>query len=64
MAQQNVQPNVLTFNNILKGLKYCGALGKTASLQVLNEMKAVNIGKRIPNLLCISHVTSKIAISA
>ncbi|KYO45609.1 pentatricopeptide repeat domain-containing protein 3, mitochondrial [Alligator mississippiensis] len=53
MAQQNVQPNVLTFNNILKGLKYCGALGKTASLQVLNEMKAVNIE---PSLASFKHI--------
>ncbi|XP_006028712.2 pentatricopeptide repeat domain-containing protein 3, mitochondrial [Alligator sinensis] len=53
MARQNVQPNVLTFNNILKGLKYCGPLGKTASLQVLNEMKAVNIE---PSLATFKHI--------
>uniref|UniRef100_A0A7M4DWL3 Small ribosomal subunit protein mS39 n=1 Tax=Crocodylus porosus TaxID=8502 RepID=A0A7M4DWL3_CROPO len=63
MARQNVQPSVLTFNNILKSLKYCGGLGRSVSSKVLNEMKAINIGKRIPNLLLISNVTSKIATS-
>ncbi|XP_029448627.1 pentatricopeptide repeat domain-containing protein 3, mitochondrial isoform X2 [Rhinatrema bivittatum] len=43
MVEQKVQPNLLTFNAILKSLRRCGALGKTYALQTLCEMKALNI---------------------
>lgn len=44
MNQQKVQPNLLTFNSVLKALRRCGSLAKTQSLQTLNEMKALGIG--------------------
>ncbi|XP_019408204.1 PREDICTED: pentatricopeptide repeat domain-containing protein 3, mitochondrial [Crocodylus porosus] len=53
MARQNVQPSVLTFNNILKSLKYCGGLGRSVSSKVLNEMKAINIE---PSLATYMHI--------
>jgi hypothetical protein len=44
MSQQKVQPNLQTFNNVLKVLRRCGALAKSISLQTLSEMKALGIG--------------------
>lgn len=44
MSQQKVQPNLLTFNSVLKALRRCGSLAKTQALQTLNEMKAMGIG--------------------
>ncbi|TKS72766.1 Pentatricopeptide repeat domain-containing protein 3, mitochondrial [Collichthys lucidus] len=44
MSQQKVQPNLLTFNSVLKALRRCGALGRTQARQTLNEMKALGIG--------------------
>uniref|UniRef100_A0A8C5AY32 Small ribosomal subunit protein mS39 n=1 Tax=Gadus morhua TaxID=8049 RepID=A0A8C5AY32_GADMO len=43
MSQQKVQPNLQTFNNVLKVLRRCGALAKSISLQTLSEMKALGI---------------------
>lgn len=51
MVQQKVQPNLLTFNSVLKTLRRCGALGRGVSLQVLSEMKALNIGKKSLKIL-------------
>lgn len=45
MNQQKVHPNLLTFNSVLKALRQCGALAKTQAPRVLNEMKALGIGK-------------------
>lgn len=46
MAQQNVQPTLLTFNSVLKTLRRCGGVGRSMSLLVLKEMEALDIGKR------------------
>uniref|UniRef100_A0A8C8RGW4 Small ribosomal subunit protein mS39 n=1 Tax=Pelusios castaneus TaxID=367368 RepID=A0A8C8RGW4_9SAUR len=53
MVEQNVQPNLLTFNSVLKILKYCGHLGKILSVQTLREMKVLNIE---PSLATFKHV--------
>ncbi|XP_066484243.1 small ribosomal subunit protein mS39 isoform X2 [Tiliqua scincoides] len=53
MAQQKVQPNLLTFNSVLKTLRRCGALGRGVSLQVLSEMNALNIE---PSLATFDHI--------
>lgn len=46
MAQQKVQPTLLTFNSVLKSLRRCGSVGRTMSLLVLKEMEALDIGKK------------------
>lgn len=46
MAQQKVQPNLLTFNALLKTLRRCGGVGRSMSLLVIKEMEALDIGKR------------------
>uniref|UniRef100_A0A7D9NKJ4 Small ribosomal subunit protein mS39 n=1 Tax=Xenopus tropicalis TaxID=8364 RepID=A0A7D9NKJ4_XENTR len=43
MVQQNVRPNLLTFNSVLKSLRKCGPMAKGLALQTINEMKALNI---------------------
>eukprot|EP00062_Callorhinchus_milii_P012892 gi/632960409/ref/XP_007896180.1/ PREDICTED: pentatricopeptide repeat domain-containing protein 3, mitochondrial isoform X1 [Callorhinchus milii] len=43
MAEQEVRPNLLTFNSVLKSFRRCGAYAKGPSLQVVNEMKALGI---------------------
>ncbi|XP_041258937.1 pentatricopeptide repeat domain-containing protein 3, mitochondrial isoform X2 [Onychostruthus taczanowskii] len=43
MAQQKVQPTLLTFNSVLKSLRRCGGVGRTMSLFVLKEMEALDI---------------------
>lgn len=53
MSQQKVQPNLLTFNSVLKALKRCGSLAKTQALHTLNEMKALGIA---PSLASFNHV--------
>ncbi|XP_067423716.1 small ribosomal subunit protein mS39 [Emydura macquarii macquarii] len=53
MVQQKVQPNLLTFNAVLKTLRKCGALGKGVSILVLREMKALNIE---PSLATFEHL--------
>lgn len=45
MNQQKVQPNLLTFNTVLKALKHSGHLARPRALQTLSEMKALGIGK-------------------
>lgn len=45
MAEQDIQPNLLTFNSILKALKQCGKVPRAKARLVLNEMRALNIGK-------------------
>uniref|UniRef100_A0A4W3IFU6 Small ribosomal subunit protein mS39 n=1 Tax=Callorhinchus milii TaxID=7868 RepID=A0A4W3IFU6_CALMI len=52
MAEQEVRPNLLTFNSVLKSFRRCGAYAKGPSLQVVNEMKALGIGM----LLCTGHL--------
>nr|XP_019937175.1 PREDICTED: pentatricopeptide repeat domain-containing protein 3, mitochondrial isoform X2 [Paralichthys olivaceus] len=53
MNQHKVQPNLLTFNSVLKALRRCGSLAKIKSLQILNEMKAVRIA---PSLASFDHL--------
>ncbi|KAJ7401439.1 Pentatricopeptide repeat domain-containing protein 3, mitochondrial [Pitangus sulphuratus] len=43
MAQQEVQPNLLTFNALLKTLRRCGGVGRSMCLMVLREMEALDI---------------------
>lgn len=45
MNRQKVQPNLQTFNTVLKALKHSGHLARPRALQTLNEMKALGIGK-------------------
>ncbi|XP_040191388.1 pentatricopeptide repeat domain-containing protein 3, mitochondrial [Rana temporaria] len=51
MIRQNVQPNLLTFNSILKSLRKTNLKG--IAVQTLNEMKALNIE---PSLATFSHL--------
>ncbi|KAM9357148.1 small ribosomal subunit protein mS39 [Symphorus nematophorus] len=53
MSQQKVQPNLLTFNSVLRALKRCGFLAKSQALLLLNEMKAVGIA---PSLASYNHL--------
>lgn len=46
MVQQEVQPNLLTFNAVLKTLKRCGGIGRSVAISVVKEMEALKIGKR------------------
>lgn len=45
MAQQEVQPNVQTFNAVLKTLRRCGGVGRSMAVPVIKEMEALEIGK-------------------
>ncbi|XP_072898319.1 small ribosomal subunit protein mS39 [Hemitrygon akajei] len=53
MAEQKVQPNLLTFNSALKCLRKCGSYAKNPSLQIINEMKALKIE---PSLATFDHL--------
>ncbi|KFP49336.1 hypothetical protein N323_00854, partial [Cathartes aura] len=53
MAQQEVQPNVLTFNALLKTLRRCGGVGRSMSLSVIKEMEALDIE---PSLATYDHL--------
>ncbi|XP_062903125.1 small ribosomal subunit protein mS39 [Mobula hypostoma] len=53
MAEQKVQPNLLTFNSALKCLRKCGSYAKSPSLQIINEMKALKIE---PSLATFDHL--------
>ncbi|XP_074721617.1 small ribosomal subunit protein mS39 isoform X1 [Strix uralensis] len=53
MAQQEVQPNLLTFNALLKTLRRCGGVGKSMSLLVIKEMEALDIE---PSLATYDHL--------
>ncbi|XP_026573088.1 pentatricopeptide repeat domain-containing protein 3, mitochondrial [Pseudonaja textilis] len=58
MAEQDVQPNLLTFNTILKALKQCGKVSRAKARLILNEMRALNIEPCFAtyyHLLCMSH---------
>ncbi|XP_034272041.1 small ribosomal subunit protein mS39 [Pantherophis guttatus] len=58
MAEQDIQPNLLTFNSILKALKQCGKVSRAKARLILNEMKALNIEPSFAtyyHLLCMSH---------
>uniref|UniRef100_A0A8D3ATV9 Small ribosomal subunit protein mS39 n=1 Tax=Scophthalmus maximus TaxID=52904 RepID=A0A8D3ATV9_SCOMX len=53
MKEQEVRPNLLTFNNVLQALKRCGTVAKSKSLQTLYEMKALGIA---PSLTTYSYI--------
>ncbi|NXF32550.1 PTCD3 protein, partial [Nyctibius bracteatus] len=53
MAQQEVQPNLLTFNALLKTLRRCGGVGRSMSLLVIKEMEALGIE---PSLATYDHL--------
>ncbi|XP_076025874.1 small ribosomal subunit protein mS39 [Genypterus blacodes] len=53
MSQQKVQPNLLTFNAVLKALWHCGSMAKSIALDTLNEMKALGI---VPSLASYDHI--------
>ncbi|XP_009076131.1 PREDICTED: pentatricopeptide repeat domain-containing protein 3, mitochondrial, partial [Acanthisitta chloris] len=53
MAQQEVQPNLLTFNAVLKTLRRCGGVGRSVSVLVLKEMEALDIE---PSLATYNHL--------
>ncbi|NXN64098.1 PTCD3 protein, partial [Himantopus himantopus] len=53
MAQQGVQPNLLTFNALLKTLRRCGGVGRHMSLLVMKEMEALGIE---PSLATYDHL--------
>ncbi|XP_062250359.1 small ribosomal subunit protein mS39 isoform X2 [Platichthys flesus] len=55
MSQHKVQPNLLTFNSVLKALRRCGSMAKMKSIQTLNEMKALGID---PSLASFDHILS------
>ncbi|XP_028940270.1 pentatricopeptide repeat domain-containing protein 3, mitochondrial, partial [Antrostomus carolinensis] len=55
MAQQKVQPNLLTFNAVLKTLRRCGGVGRSMSLLVIKEMEALDIE---PSLATYDHLLS------
>ncbi|KAF1673514.1 Pentatricopeptide repeat domain-containing protein 3, mitochondrial, partial [Pygoscelis papua] len=53
MAQQEVQPNLLTFNALLKTLRRCGGVGRSVALLVIKEMEALDIE---PSLATYDHL--------
>ncbi|XP_036406703.1 pentatricopeptide repeat domain-containing protein 3, mitochondrial [Megalops cyprinoides] len=53
MEEQKVQPNLLTFNAVLKSLRRCGTHGRAQALHTLSEMKALGIE---PSLASYAHV--------
>ncbi|KAM7417107.1 hypothetical protein PAMA_016966 [Pampus argenteus] len=53
MSQQKVQPNLLTFNTVLKCLSQCGPTAKTVALSILTEMKAIGIA---PSLATYTYI--------
>ncbi|NWW97304.1 PTCD3 protein, partial [Rhynochetos jubatus] len=53
MTQQEVQPNLLTFNALLKTLRRCGGVGRSVALLVVKEMEALGIE---PSLATYDHL--------
>uniref|UniRef100_A0A8C2Y7Q6 Small ribosomal subunit protein mS39 n=1 Tax=Coturnix japonica TaxID=93934 RepID=A0A8C2Y7Q6_COTJA len=43
MAQQEVQPNVRTFNAVLKTLRRCGGVGRSMAMPVMKEMECCDL---------------------
>ncbi|XP_014430128.2 small ribosomal subunit protein mS39 isoform X1 [Pelodiscus sinensis] len=65
MVEQKVQPNLLTFNAVLKTLRKCGNMAKGLSLRVLREMKALDIEPSLAtfeHLLAIFHKSGSMEI--
>ncbi|KAK5865224.1 hypothetical protein PBY51_016405 [Eleginops maclovinus] len=61
MNQQKVQPNLSTFNSVLKALRRCGSLAKTQAIHTLNEMKAMGIA---PSLASYDHILNAFSKAA
>ncbi|KAF6730965.1 Pentatricopeptide repeat domain-containing protein 3, mitochondrial [Oryzias melastigma] len=61
MSQQKVQPDLQTFNSVLKALRRCGYVAKTKALPTLNEMKAMGIS---PSLATYDHILAAFFKSA
>lgn len=58
MVEQDIQPNLLTFNSVLKALKQCGKVPRAKARLTLNEMRTLNIEPSLAtyyHLLCMSH---------
>ncbi|OXB54266.1 hypothetical protein ASZ78_012703 [Callipepla squamata] len=55
MVQQEVQPNVRTFNAVLKVLRRCGGVGRSMAVPVIKEMEALEIE---PSLATYDHLLS------
>ncbi|MBN3323712.1 PTCD3 protein, partial [Atractosteus spatula] len=53
MGEQKVQPNLLTFNAVLKSLRKCGPLARVQAFHTLNEMKALGVE---PSLATFHHL--------
>ncbi|XP_077388928.1 small ribosomal subunit protein mS39 isoform X2 [Festucalex cinctus] len=53
MNQQKIQPNLQTFNNVLKVLRRCGSIARALALHTLREMAALQIA---PSLATFDHV--------
>ncbi|XP_069045784.1 small ribosomal subunit protein mS39 [Lepisosteus oculatus] len=53
MGEQKVQPNLLTFNAVLKSLRKCGPLARVQAFHTLGEMKALGIE---PSLATFHHL--------
>ncbi|OXB78797.1 UNVERIFIED_CONTAM: hypothetical protein H355_011815 [Colinus virginianus] len=49
MVQQEVQPNVRTFNAVLKVLRRCGGVGRSMAVPVIKEMEALEIVGHAPS---------------
>ncbi|XP_042348871.1 pentatricopeptide repeat domain-containing protein 3, mitochondrial [Plectropomus leopardus] len=61
MRQQKIQPNLLTFNSVLRALRRCGFVAKTHALHTLNEMRALGIA---PSLASFHHLLAIFCKSA
>ncbi|XP_035505305.1 pentatricopeptide repeat domain-containing protein 3, mitochondrial [Scophthalmus maximus] len=61
MKEQEVRPNLLTFNNVLQALKRCGTVAKSKSLQTLYEMKALGIAPSLTTYSYILEIFSRTA---
>ncbi|KAM9378074.1 small ribosomal subunit protein mS39 [Phaethornis superciliosus] len=53
MVEQQVQPNLLTFNALLKTLRRCGGVGRSMASLVFKEMEALGIE---PSLATYDHL--------
>uniref|UniRef100_M3XIZ0 Small ribosomal subunit protein mS39 n=1 Tax=Latimeria chalumnae TaxID=7897 RepID=M3XIZ0_LATCH len=53
MNEQKVQPNLLTFNAVMKSLRKCGPLARQQAILTLNEMKALSTE---PSLATFDHL--------
>ena len=66
MKAKNVLPTVDTFLNVLLTLKMCRRIREKEVFKVLNEMKAINIGECIFNVIfslnCIKREKARVMV--